>query len=212
MALGKTKIEQVLKDDLESFLHHEFEYKAPFLYKKEDHVLKRMNIQASNLDLINVGPAGIKFYEIEKIVEPIIKEYGYVHGKWSSTFIEIKREENLSHVKVESEEDVKRALLKIRKYITNIALPFWEEYVSLPNIMKLIESKTEEELNQMVFQGMVGIMHRFVIAKMMNEKYYREKKQLMLSMLNEYVEQNPEKYSNMLNAFNMLVTKLEQLE
>lgn len=61
MALGQKIIEEAIKQKIESFLGDNYRYEAPFLFKEDDNVLYYQNIQASDLGLINVGPARIKY-------------------------------------------------------------------------------------------------------------------------------------------------------
>lgn len=214
MALEQKIIKEAIKQKIENFLGDYYRYEAPFLFKEDDNVLYYQNIQASDIGLINVGPARIKYKQVESIVAPILIKHGINQTHWNSTIVDTSKFENrnnLANLKADSEAELKESLLEMQHYIEVKVIPFWNMYDDITKVIPLINSKTEQELNQGVFQGVTGIMNRLVIAYKYDMAYYKEKKEMYLDLIGKQAVMKPNDYGQRFEAFKELIETLEKL-
>lgn len=206
MAIGKITAEKEIKKFLEGSFKNGFVYEAPFYYKENEYVKCFLQIQASDIGRINVGNAQIKHYEVEQLVNPILKKYSINFTPWTSTIQETEEWENLGNLKADTEIELSDTLLKIKSYIEVKALPFWEKYKTIANTVTLIKN-----LNDLLptFTGEVDFN---VIAMLYlgNDALYNEKALEFLNNQKELAKYSSE-YKNYPFAFQELLETLERI-
>ncbi len=207
MALSQVDIENKITKYFES---KEFTYEAPFLYKEDSHAKYVLVIQASNLGRITLGRGGIKIKEVEELVGSILKKHNISINEWSVTVQESEiLNVNIGNLKADSEKELLDTFDIISNYLEEIVEPFWNKYNNLSNIFELIQIKSEQQLNQQVFQGVKGIMSRLLIANHMKADYYVKKREFYMNLLKEYSINKPNEYSSYYDAFKDLIDTLE---
>lgn len=165
-----------------------------------------MQIQASDIGRINVGNAQIKYYEVEQLVNPILKKYSINYTSWTSTIQETEEWENLGNLKADTEFELSDTLLKIKSYIEVKALPFWEKYKTIANTVTLIKNLDD------LLPTFTGEVDFNVIAMLYleNDSLYNEKALEFLNNQKELANYSS-KYKNYPLAFKELLETLEKL-
>lgn len=210
MALGKLTQDKIINESLKKEFGDKFTFEYPILYFETNENVFFLNIETSNLGLTSVTRPKITFKQIKKIVNPILDKHNIIHGKWSASLQNPKTwKEDVSLLHTDSEEELSNALIKIIPYIKEYCIPFWEKYQNPQEVLIIIDGYSEQELNQGIFQGVIGIMTRLTIAYVEGSSYYSDKKEFYLNTIKEYSEKNPEQYLNLYLAFNELIETLE---
>jgi len=210
MSLGKLSQEKLIREALEKEFGDKFSFEFPVVYYEYQEYIFHLNIDSSDLGRTFIGNPCIVFKNINKIINPILDKYNVIHSKWSSGLQNPEVwKENVSYLHTDSEEELTQALKKIIPYINDYCIPFWEKYQNLQEVLTLIDDYSEQELNQGIFQGVIGIMTRLTLAFVEGSSYFSDKKEFYQKLIKEYAEKKPEQYSKLYSAFIELVNFLE---
>lgn len=210
MSLGKSTQEKLIREALEKEFRDKFIFEFPVIYFENQEYIFHLNIESSDLGRTYAGKPWVGFKKINKILKPIVDKHNIVYSKWSSGLQNPKIwKEDVSYLNTDSEEELSEALNKIITYIKEYCIPFWEQYQNLQEVLSLIDGYSEQELNQGIFQGVIGIMTRFTIAYIEGSSYFSDKKEFYQKTLKEYSEMKPEQYLNLYKAFTELIDTLE---
>ncbi|WP_438711695.1 hypothetical protein ACSTS3_03700 [Aquimarina muelleri] len=205
MALGKIEIEKIIKEDLEKEFGNNYKYCPPFFFKEDSKRKCFVNIQASNLGHVSVGGAKLKLYDIEKITNPIFDNYNINYNSWSSLMHStLDWNENLSLLCADSIKDLDSSLVKIKSYLYEVAIPFWEKYQTLDNILGLIKSIDDLSI---AFDEEVDF-NVLTILKLTNDELYEIKKNEFKKNQYDLADYSDE-FKNYPKAFQELIDTLE---
>lgn len=210
MSLGKLTQEKLIREGLEKEFGDKFSFHFPIVYYENQDYVFHLNIDSSDLGLTSLGKPGIVFKNINNIINPILDRNNIVYSKWSTSLQNpVVWKENISYLHTDSEEELSQALKKMIPYIKEFCSPFWEKYQNLQEVLSLIDDYSEQELNQGIFQGVIGIMTRLTIAYLEGSSYFLDKKEFYRKTIKEYSEKKPEQYLNLYLAFTELIETLE---
>lgn len=210
MSLGKLTQEKLIREALEKEFGDKFSFDFPVVYFENQDYIFHFNIDLSDLGRTFVGNPCIAFKNINKIVNPILDKHNIIYSKWSSGLQNPKIwKEYVSYLHTDSEEELSEALNKIIPYIEDYCIPFWEKYQNFQEVLSLIDGYSEQELNQGIFQGVIGIMTRLTIAYVEGSSYFSDKKDFYLKTIKEYSEKKPEQYLKLYSAFTELLNILD---
>jgi hypothetical protein len=209
MSIGKLHQDRIIKESLEKEFGDKFTFEFPVVFFEDERFVFHFNIQTSDLGRSYIGKPWIVFKNINEIVNPILDKNNIIYSNWSSGLQNPKIwKEDVSCLHTDSEEELSQALNKIIPYIKDYCIPFWKKYQNLQEVLSLVNDYSEQELNQGIFQGVIGIMTRLTIAQVEGSGYFPEKKVFYQKVIKQYSEKKPDQYLNLYKAYTELIDYL----